>query len=55
MLNLLVLLVVVVYLVVLLKDVIVIRSVTSLMTAVLILKILDALCKVGNNNILFVK
>ena len=36
------LLVVVVYLAVWLKDVIAIKSVTSLMTAVLILKILDA-------------
>ena len=42
MLNMLVLLVVVVYLVVMLKDVFVINVVTSLMTAVLILKILDA-------------
>ena len=51
----LMLLVVAVYLVVTLKDVIVISSVTSLMIAVLILKILDAFRKVGNNrfNILF--
>ena len=41
-LNMLVLLVVVVYLAVWLKDVFVISSVTSVMTAVLILKILDA-------------
>ena len=40
------LLVVAVYLVVMLKDVIVIRSVTSLMTVVLILKILDAIPQV---------
>ena len=53
--NMLMLLVVAVYLVVTLKDVIVISSVTSLMIAVLILKILDAFRKVGNNrfNILF--
>ena len=45
MLNMLMLLVVAVYLVALLKDVIVISSVMSLMTAVPILKILDAFHK----------
>ena len=48
----LMLLVVAVYSVVWLKDVIVISSVMSLMTAVLILKILDVFRKVGNNRLI---